>query len=216
MKNILIIIVSIILMLAGISCMAVSELVTPAEINKSAVKYAVNSGVADEQDYLGYPNLGKARRLVVAVDSAHKVNVFDLQQRLAKDSLDYTMLRGVVTNNEQIAVEREQMLFGQSGLLSMGLSMLGVGGLGGVIGLLRRKPGDWSPEEVTDAITEATGKTSNELSAKNKQVIQLVQSVDALIKTFNLDKTKIKSVLNGVQDGDVQIAVSTTKRDLGI
>lgn len=216
MKNTIVIIFSILLVVSGLGCMALSSYLTPAEINERAVKYVVDSEIANTEDYEGYGNLYKANKLTNDVDSAHKTIQFDFRQQMDKDDIDYSMHRGVVQSNEQVAVEREQLLFGETGLLSMGLSMLGVGGLGGVIGLLRRKPGDWSPEEVETTLTETRGKIANELSAKDKQIIQLVQSVSALMKTFNLDKEKVKPVLNSVQDGDVQVAVATVKKELGI
>lgn len=204
MKNTLIIMLSILLMVAGISCMSLSEFVTPAEIDKQAVKYVVNSGVADVQDYLGYPNLGKAQRLVVDVDSAHKVNVFNLTQRLAKDNLDYSMHRGVVTTNEQVAVQREQMLFGETGLLSMGLSMLGAGGFAGLLGLLKKRPGDFTPQDFETAVVAVKG----EVTEKDKQLIDIVKGVQKFIETFPDQARSLKDIMDKNQDGSTQIAVA--------
>lgn len=206
----LIIFLSLLLMVSGCGLMALSEFVTPALIDKQAVKYVVNSGVADEKDFLGYPNLGKARRLVVGVDSAHKVNVFGLQQRLAKDNLDYSMHRSVVQSNEQVAVDREQTLFGETGLLSMGLSMLGVGGLGGVIGLLRKRPGDFTPQDYETAVSAVKG----EVTAKDKQLIDIVKGVQDFIKTFPDQERVIKDVMSRNQNTETEIAVAQIRASL--
>ena len=208
--KILISIICLTLMVGGCGMIALSELITPAEIDKQAVEYVVNSGVANEHDYLGYPNLGKARRLVVDVDSAHKVNVFYLQQKLAKDNLFYSVHRGVVQSNEQVAVEREQLWFGETGLLSMGLSMLGVGGIGSVIGLLRKRPGDFTPQDYETAVSAVKGKVSE----KDKQLIDLVRGVQVFIDTYPDDAHIIKDIMDKNQDSTTQVAVAQIRASL--
>lgn len=212
----IIIVLSLSLMVGGIGCMALSELITPADINNQAVEYAVNSGVANEEDYQGYPNLYKANRLVGAVDAAHDTIQLDLQQQAEKDDLDYSINRDVSTSNYKTAVKREEQLFGERGLLSLGASLLGVGGLGGILGLMRRKPGDISPEEMQTTLADATGKTTEELSTKQRQMIQLVKGIQEFMNTYKSINPVVvdamKDTFDKTQDSETQAAVAVIKK----
>jgi len=216
MAKTIIVLVSLLFMVAGCGMMAVSEFITPSRLDKNAVDYVVNSGVRDADAYEGYPNLDKANRLVDDVDNAHEVVQFNLQQRADKDNLDYSIHRDVVVVNRQDAMSREEQLFAPNGLLSTGMALLGVGGLSGFVGLMRRKPGDWSPDDVDNAIAEASGKTTAELSAKQKQVIQLVQGIQQFMNLNPQAATQMKPILNQTQDTDTQIAVSSVKAELNL
>lgn len=212
----LVIIVSVLLMVSGLGCMALSSYITPAELDPDAIRYVVDSGVRGDDYYTGYQNLDKANKLVDDVDNAHENVQFTLQQELAKDDLDYSNYRGMVVSNRQMAVKREELLFGETGLLSMGLSMLGAGGFAGLLGLMRKRPGDVTPAEMEQALATATGKTTEELSAKQKQLIQLVQGIQQYMNTYPDSKKDFKAVLTATQDTDTQIAVSSVKAELNL
>ena len=216
MGKTIIISLSLLFMVAGIGCMAVSELITPARIDRNAVDYVVNSGIRDANAYEGYPNLDKANRLVDDVDNAHEVVQFNLQQRANKDNLDYSINRDVVVVNRQDAISREEQLFAPNGLLSTGMALLGVGGLSGFVGLMRKRPGDMTQVELESAVAEVQGTTAAELSAKQKQVIQLVQGIQQFMNLNPQAATQMKPILNQTQDTDTQIAVSTVKKELNL
>jgi len=201
----------------GVGCAAMSELVTPAEIDQKAVKYAEEAGTADANDFEGYPNLAKAEKLKVAVKSAHEVNTLAHQQAMEVDQLTYEQINGIVTANLTRARGREETLFGESGLLSMGLGMLGIGGLGGVLGLMRKRPGDWTKEEVQAAVDEVeVGK-----AVKEEQFEELVVGVGKFMKdlkenghlTFLGD---LKTQLAKAQSPTTEAAVATTKKKVNL
>ena len=79
---------SLVLLFTGLGCAAFSQFVTPANIDKKAVTWVVEAGVADANDYAGYGNMLKAGKLVDDVTTAHTVILFDLEQRIEKNDLE--------------------------------------------------------------------------------------------------------------------------------
>ena len=216
-----IIILSAIMVVAGISCTIVSQQATPAEVDQKALQYAVDAGVADFNDYdAWYPNLAEAIRLVQDVEHAHVLNRQALEQAIQKEDTAYSIHTNTTIDNKQKGIHREEALFGEKGLLSMGLSMLGIGGMGGMIGLMRKRPGDITKPEMEQALATATGKTSAELSVKEKQFVQLVKGVQAFTETYKgtTDNSTavilqtLKQELNSAQDKDTQAAVAVIKK----
>jgi len=178
----IIIILSTLMVIAGISCTIVSQQATPAEVDRKALQYAVDAGVADFNDYdAWYPNMAESIRLIEDVEAAYSVNQLKIQQVAEKNDLEYSIHTKTTTKNFIVAQQREEALFGEKGLLSMGLSMLGIGGMGGMIGLSRKRPGDITKPEMEQALASATGKTSAELSAKEKQFVQLVKGIQVFM-----------------------------------
>lgn len=211
-----VVIISVLLMLGGLGCAALSEFLTPAEIDGGAVKYVVDAGVADTNDYTGYPNLLKANRLVKDIDAAHVLNKQELEQAIQRDDTAHSILYGRAYTNQQTSIQREGMLFGETGLLSLGMSMLGAGGFAGFLGLMRRRPGDISKEEYESAMASAGGKTREELTVKQKQFAQLVWGVQEFMDTWETANPEVvegmKIVMDKNQDVDTQIAVATVKK----
>lgn len=164
----------------GLGCAALSEYVTPANIDQKAVEYVVKAGVADANDFKGYANLEKAIRLEMMVENAYEVVSLALEQMREKNQLDYSMLRGVVINNTKAAREREELLFGETGILAVGLSVLGAGGLGSVLGLMRKRPGDITPQEMESALADIKG----EVTAKDRQIIEIVKGVQKFLDRY--------------------------------
>jgi hypothetical protein len=204
---------------AGIGCASFSEWITPAQIDRQAVAYVVGAGVAEPNEFRGYPNLAKAGALAGKVDAAHQVNQLALQQQLQQDELDYGLLRDTVAASLASAQKWEETMFGEKGLLTMGLGMLGAGSLAGFVGLMRRRPGDVTSAELSDAVAQATGQSAEVVAAKTKQFAQLVQSVDAIIGNFGeLPETvkNLKKLMDGIQDTDTQIAVQAVKKELNL
>jgi len=209
---------SLLLLFAGVGCVAASRWLTPAELDSRAVDYTIKAEVAEPNDYKGWANLIKAEKLERNVDSAHDVIQLDLEQLIQKDNLEYSIHKDVTAYNHQMAKEREEVLFGDEGLLSLGLSLAGFGSLTGFIGLMRKRPGDVTSQEMEQLVAQATGKTTGELSEKNKQFIEVVKGVQAFINTYR-DKTPdvindMKTMLNKAQGTSTQVAVAKVKKEV--
>ncbi|RPJ39115.1 MAG: hypothetical protein EHM35_03130 [Planctomycetaceae bacterium] len=177
MKKYAIPLLAAILLVAGLGCAALSTLVTPATINRQAVTYAVSAGVIDANEFQGYANLDKAIRLKTAVDAAFQVKELSMTQMMEKNRLDYSQLSQVATSNMEVAQAQEAQLFGEKGLLSMGLGLLGFGTLTGTLGLMRKRPQDWSQTEVDTALAELKVETQ----AARRQFTEVVAGVQAFL-----------------------------------
>ncbi len=217
MKRTILIILSLLITITGFGCVALSKLITPAEVDKSAVKYAVEARVADTNDYNGYHNLYQAESLVEDVDAAHTLNQLQLQQAIEKDSTQYSILKKSVVANRQLAVQREEALFGEKGLLSLGLTMAGFGSFTGLLGLMRKRPGDLTKEEVESTLAAVTGKSTEQLNTKERQFVQLVKGLQEYIKTQDGNGNKdailaLKGIMDKYQDTETKIAVAAVKK----
>lgn len=202
-----------IFVVAGIGCASLSNLLTPATIDKQAVQYAAGAGVIDANDFRGYPNLDKAIRLKAAVDAAFRVKELSFTQMMQKNQLDYSQLVQVANANMEASKAREEMLFGEQGLLSMGLGLLGMGGLGAIVGLMRKRPGDITPQEMETALASVQG----EVTTKDQQFLQLVKGVQSFLnahKSGSADDpiaVELKAAMNGVQTVETRQAVASAK-----
>ena len=215
MKNSIIMFVSLMMVVAGLGCAALSHYITPADIDKKAVGYVVEAGVADGNDYGGYGNLVKATKLMKDVDVAHILNRQELDQAIEREDTDHSIHKQSTNINHQMGVQREEALFAEKGILSMGLTMAGFGGFTGLLGLMRKRPGDVEPAEVQRVVADATGQTVAELEAKNKQLFQVVKGVQIFMDSY-ADKDKdmilaLKDSLDRVQDADTKKTVATLK-----
>lgn len=177
MKTAILSLVALIIMVAGIGCAAVSQLVTPATIDHQAVKYAVDANVASAGEFSGYGNLDKAIKLESAVNNAYESNTLKLTQLMEKNELRYSQLKGVTANNTRVALAKEEALFGPKGLISLAATALGFGTCTGLIGLFRKRPGDITKEEMETAVEEFKG----EVTAKDRQIIEIVKGVQAFL-----------------------------------
>jgi len=212
MKRIVLVFIALALLVAGIGCAALSTLVTPANVDKNAVAYAASAGVIDPNDFRGYGNLDKAIRLKAAVDAAFQVKELSLNQMMEKNRLDYSQLSQVADSNMKASRAQEELLFGETGLLSMGLSLLGVGGLGTVIGLMRKRPGDITPQEMETALTEIKG----EVTDKDRQIIEIVRGVQKLFEAYPKNTAfgaELRTALAN-QSTDTRQAVAAVKATL--
>jgi hypothetical protein len=214
MKNTLLVAASLV-MLAGIGCAALSEYITPAAVDPRAVAYVEKAGVADSNDFDGFPNLEKAIRLEAAVGAAYEVTSLALTQMVEKNELDYGILKGAVANNLKTARDREEKLFGETGLLSTGLTALGFGTLTGLVGLMRKRPGDVTPQEMESVVADVKG----EVTVKDRQFIELVKGVQTFLNKYKDDVTSVvdvelKAALSAAQSADTKQAVAVVKTTL--
>lgn len=219
MRKFLIILASVLMLVVGVGCATLSHLMTPTEVDQRSKNYVIEKGAGEEEDYRSWlwPNLADAQKLDEDLDIAHDMEQFRLQQELAKDTKDYSHCKKVSSQNVISGLQREEALFGEKGLLSLGLSLAGMGTLTGYLGLRRKRPGDLTPQDMEKALAEATGKTAEELSAKQKQFVQVISGVSTLMKDWKTNSPdlyeKAKAVFNTTQDTETQVAVATAKKE---
>lgn len=213
-----VVILSLLVMTAGLGCAALSYYITPGTVDKKGVLYVVEAGVADANDYAGYPNLEKSERLDRQVDVAHDVIQFNYDQAKQRDTMKYGILKDVTTPNAELGRQREEALFGPKGLLSMGLSMAGFGSITGFLGLARKRPQDITPQELKDTLNEAQGKASEELTAKENQLVDVVKGLDIFMKDVKGENPDLilnmKKLFTRIQNGDTKAAVARIKTTL--
>ena len=180
MKNKAFIIVVSLLMVAGsIGCVALSEIITPADIDQGAVNYAVKSGVAEPNDFAGYGNLHKAGLLAKAVDDAHERNQLTMQQSIDKDALNYAQLNDAVRANLTVARQQEELLFGEKGIIALGAGLLGAGAFTGILTLMRSR--SVTAEQVKQAIA---GKNAV-LNEQEGQFVELVRAIQKFREQYS-------------------------------
>jgi len=219
MKPNVIVICSLLLFGTGLGCTAISSYITPAQINEKAVEYAVNAGIAEQDDYKGYGNLEKAERLHKDVEITHSQIQFDLEQQAQKDNLKYGILKGITLVNLKTSQLLEERMFGPQGLLTLGLSLVGFGGFTGMIGLMRKRPGDVTPEELNKTLNDTTRLYAGQLSEKELQFTQLVQGIHQIFQKYQNMPTTIQSmkdIFDKTQDTETQLAVTKAKQTMGL
>lgn len=209
-------IISVILVVLGLGCVTLSEYVTPAELDKPSVRYVKAAGVADQNDYEScWPNLADSERLDRDVDTAYTLNRQELDQAVEREDTRYSINKKATTINREVAVQREKALFGPTGLIPLIMSMAGCGTLTGLVGLARKRPGDVTPAEMEQTLATATGKTVEELSAKQKQFVQLVQGVGEFMDPRNGTSPEVikdlKECMDKAQDAVTRAAVAVAK-----
>jgi hypothetical protein len=210
MKKLMIGVISVMFIVTAIGCASLSSLITPATIDKQAVKYASEAGVIDSNDFEGYPNLDKATRLAQAVVAAYETNDLALSQLMEKNKLDYALLNDVVVRNRDEAVAIEEALFSPTGMLPVVFGMFGAGIPAGFWGLSRKRPQDWEPQEVEDALAES----SIQLSDRERQIMELVKGVQQYIDNNVEGGTTLKSFLANVQSSDTKQLIGQLKATL--
>lgn len=209
-------IVSVILVVVGLACVPLSRYVTPGEVDKAAVRYVKAAGVADQNDYSGWwPNLADVERLDKDVDTAYTLNRQELDQAVQREDTRHGIHKKTTIINRQVAVQRERALFGPTGLIPLIMSMAGCGTLTGLVGLARKRSGDVTKLEMEQTLATATGKTVAELSAKQKQFVQLVKGVGEFMDPRNGTSPDaiagLKVYMDKAQDNDTQAAVAVAK-----
>lgn len=190
----------------GVGCVALSEWVTPATIDQRAVEFAEESGVVGEGTFEGYPNLDKANRLANAVLAAYEINDLVLEQLQENNNLNYTLLNEVVVRNQKQAQAREEMLFSEQGLLSLGLAAFGISVPAGLFGLSRKRTGDWTPQEHETALGAIKGTVTD----KDRQMLELVRGVQKFLDVSESGK-ELKLSLEAAQSADTRIRVAQLK-----
>jgi len=201
-------------MVIGVGCAALSDYVTPATIDQRAVDYVVKAQVADANDFGGYANLCKARKLEIQVKAAHEVNMLALEYAVNGEKLTADLLNGIVARNRVEATELEAAIFDPAtGLLAAGLGVFGLSA-GGLLGLFRKRPGDWEPTKVEAALAEVGVKVS-EKDRQFAEVVKNVQQFKAACKKSGdpnlLGAVELLKSFLVTQSGGTATAVTTAK-----
>lgn len=195
----------------GIGCVALSELATPApKPSEAALKYIAKAGVSDPNSYRGYANLEKAIRLEKELESAYNVYSLGLEQATERHELDYGILAKASAAKTSKGRHTEQALFGEKGLISMGLTVAGLSGFTGFLGLTRKRPGDITPIELE----KATAQAGIELQDKDRQMLEIVKGVSVFMKKYD-EKTapgaELRSTLEAKTNTDTKQAIAALK-----
>jgi hypothetical protein len=132
---------------------------------------------------------------------------------MEKDVTQHGIHQKVVASNKAAGIRREEQLFGETGLLSLGLSMMGAGGAAGLLGLSRKRPQDVTAAEMESAIATVKGESVEELSAKEKQFAQLVKGIGEFMATNPAGGEVLKPIMDKCQDAETKVAVATVKKN---
>ena len=195
----------------GVGCVALSEYAAPApRPTKAAEEYAVKAGVFDPNSYRGYANLAKARAFEKTLESAAKVYRLGLQQAHERHELDYGIHTKASAANTKKGEYAEQTLFGERGLISMGLTMAGLSGFTGLLGLMRKRPGDITPVELDTAVAQV----GIDLKDKDRQMLEIVKGVSVFMDAYDEKTTPgagLRSALEAKTNTDTKQVVAALK-----
>jgi len=218
MKKLLVVLFSVILIAGSLAGCVLSQHFTPATIDKNAKQYTIDAGVADANDFKGWHNVIMAAKLKDLVDVASKLTQQRLNQMKDVDTLQHAIHQKTTTQNWREGMQTEELLWGQTGIASLVMGMAGMGTLTGFLGLARKRPQDITPQEMTVALSQATGKTEAELGEKERQLIQVVKGIQKFkddYKEGNPDRNDVleslRNALMMAQDEDTQAAVAVAK-----
>jgi len=210
MKKWILVLCVLSLAIAG-GCVALSRTITPASIDPRAVEYVVDAGVGEPNDYKSFiwPNLADAEKLEADVNSAHEILQLSFQQKIESDTVQYSQLTESVMQNRQDAQLREKTIFGPQGLLAIGLSSAGFGGLCGLIGLMRKRPQDYTAEDVQqiEKTLVSEGVVTEKALTETVKAIELVK--DLLPDEY---RQEIKALLGQEQSADSKVEIAKIKK----
>lgn len=200
--------------IVGSGCIGtMSEHLTPGRIDKDIVEYNEEAGTGSAEDYKGflYPSLAELRLLQTDFDAAIAVTNQELEHLVESKQLQAKILKGIVTNDIEIAVARHDFLFDPTtGAIAIGLSLLGVGA-GGYLGLIRKRPQDATPAEVEKAI----GVVKDEVEDRERKIMQLVASMKNVIDAQAVEvQNEMKKILKAGQLPETRAAVKTALAQL--
>jgi hypothetical protein len=196
MKKYLVGLISGIVLVGAVSCASLSELFTPARLDKQAIKLVEEEKVVEPGEFDGYPNLDKAGRLVNAVEDATEIVALRLKQINHKVGADL-----------ENATKLEKKIFAPDGLLPLALTVLGVGPVAGLIGLMRTKPGDISKQDMELALNDVKG----EVTDRDRKILELVKGVQNVLAANNGSADEIKKILKDSQSPETRELVAKLK-----
>ena len=208
MRKTIAIMLLLVLGLTGLGCVAVSKYATPApKASEAALKYGYEAGILDPNSYRGYANLEKAERLEVALESAYQVYTLGLEHATERHELDYGVLAKVAAANTKKGRATETAFFSEKGIIPLVAGLAGFGGLGSLIGLMRKRPGDITPQDMELAL----GGAGVKLKDKERQMLEIVRGIQAHLDTDPPDAAMLKGHLERKQSADTRVSVAALK-----
>jgi hypothetical protein len=211
MKRIVAITLLLVMAAVGLTACVLSKYVTPADrVDPKAVTFAAEAGVTDANSYRGYANLAKVLRLNEALKAADKVYRLRFEQWIDQYDLDYGLFTEAQSRKTKIGLERERALFGERGLISLALPLVGLTGASGILGLMRKRPGDVTPSEMNAALADV----GIDLDKKDRQMLELVRGVSVFMKKYS-KKTEaggyLRQSLRERMSADTKVEVEAIK-----
>ncbi len=180
-------ILGIFLMVAGcVSGPLAWHIMPGSRRNEKAVEYVLKSGVCDPNALEGYWNVAKQQLLNEYLDMATREIQFQLDLKKARDREDYTKFKKIVADAFEQDKARAAAWFGPKGIVSVALGLAGIG-VSGLTGLMISKPGEISKTIMEQAVADIQGKSTAELTAKDKHITQVVMGIQDI---FNGLKNK--------------------------
>lgn len=199
------------IVLVGSGCIGtVSEHLTPGRCDPDVIAYNEAAGTGRAEDYKSflYPSLADLKRLTTDLDAAIALTEQELIHLAEQKQLQAKILKGVVGNDIEIAIAREEFLFNPTtGALAMGLTLLGVGA-SGYLGLMRKRPQDVTPADLEKAVGEVKGEVTN----KDRQIIQLVASIKNVIEAQ--PEANRAAIVKTLKDGQLPETRAAVKQAL--
>jgi len=200
------------IVLIGSGCIGtVSEHFTPGTINEKIVKYNEEAGTGKKEDYKGFlfPSLAELRKLNQDFEAAVALTNQELRQLAEQKKLEEDILRGILAKDTKLAEDREEFLWNPTtGAIALGLSLLGVGA-GGYLGLMRKRPQDYTEADLQKAMTEVKG----ELTDKDRKLVSIVKSIQNVIDAEGepAKQAAIIKILKDSQSPEARQAVKEAK-----
>ena len=196
------------IVLIGSGCISMlSEHMTPAKNDKQVIAYNEEVGTGRAEDYKGFlfPNLATLRKLKIDFEAAVAMTNQELKHLAEAKKLKENILRGIVDTDIDIGEIREDNLYNPTtGAIAVGLSLFGIAG-GGLLGLMRKRPQDVTPQEMEKAL----GEVKDEVTDRDRKILHLVASVKNAIEAQPNVATQaaIKESLKNNQLPEVRAAV---------
>jgi hypothetical protein len=206
MKKLLAYIVLAVVVIGGGCIGTLSEELTPARIDKDVVAYNEEAGTGTAEDYTGllYPSLASVKRLQADFEAAVVVTNQALQHLVEQKQLQADILKGIVDNDVEIAAAREDWAFNPTtGVFAIGLGLAGISA-GGILGLMRKRPKDITPEEMTAALKDIRG----EVDERDRRIVEIVSSVKNMLEAQpEAQREDMVKMLKAHQLPDTRVAV---------
>jgi len=216
MKKVFFVTITLLMVITAVGCYSLEEYLTPGNLNTKAVALVVETGVADANEFTGYANLAKARKLQTYVQSAYDLDMLILEQSREKKQLTWDQVRGVVNRDVTVSAAKGEALFGEKGIITSVLALAGFGGLTGAVGLMRKRPGDITKEDYQTALADA----GIDLNVKQTQMTEIVTGVQGFFDKYKKAPAdskelvlieELKTFLSKATDSDTKKAIAAAK-----
>jgi hypothetical protein len=110
---------------------------------------------------------------------SYEVREQAIKQMRENLQLNYNHLNQIVTRNMNDAKAREEALFADGGAISTLLAAGGLGAFTGILGLLRKRPGDMTKDDFQRAVEPIQAQ----IGMKDQQFAQVVTGVEKFLKS---------------------------------